>query len=801
VAASILKYWRNILHYVTSLRSIIPSSTIYFRKLLLLAIVACAGLLASAGVVAAVISPVVLHASFGEFIVDPATLAVSMRPTGAADVSVAAAAFPPAKVSEQSGHRWRVDSGLFHLAVKAEMDNDALRLSISSDRPATLAWPQTAEPKAINAYAMPFGEGNYVPADDPAWLDWLLRRYEPSPVNESLSMPFWTELRADRSITWIVETPFNTQFGITQADGRPVPALSHEFTRLAPDAAYTIRFVVGPNDPLAGARAYRNWLKASGNFLSMTDKIAALPDIAKLGGAPHIYLWASGLLKADDVKQWPAFMRLFRQHKDDPKHLAGRLWQTFDAEARSSFDAAFKTAGKAGSPANTGGYVEKWRRTELMRAINQGLHQAVLETPVSPLAGGHDPAADVIWAQSTRAALVAAFGPVLAPPAQWGGGFSGDTIDALKKAGLARAWLGAADWQDALWHPDAVAAAEAAGYLVGVYDSYGSAHRTDLANTWSTAQMGNDFAAAGYHDKDQKPVTGFAGRGVYVNARVVETYAQQRMSAVAQAGHLNSYFLDVDAVGPEYDDYAPGRETSQAQDADARSRRLQYPSKTLGLVTGSEGPLSLYAAQIAFGHGILSQPFAWMDPAMKDKTSPYYRGGYWPPEIPDMYFKSVLLKPDIARFVNAPQFRLPLYEIALHDSVVTSHHWEYGSLKFSNQRDATALLQLLYMVPPLYHLNDAVLQRDLPLITAYDKLFRPLHQRLFIQPMRDFQVLSQDRELQRSVFGDGTAITVNFSERPRTLDDGLHLPALSAHVVSPNQPPQVIEIKKVLDRH
>ncbi|MDB5766996.1 MAG: glycosyl hydrolase related to family protein [Collimonas fungivorans] len=751
-------------------------------------------LLAALSVQAAGSKPVSLPASFGEFIVDPSTLAVSLRPTGTVDIPLAAAAFPAAKVSDQSGYRWRIDSGADHFSIVAEIDNDTLRLSVRSDSPATLAWPRTTDPKAIDAYAMPFGEGSYVPADDPGWLDWLLRRYEPGPIHELLSMSFWTELRADRSVTWIVETPFNTQFGITQEGGRPLPALSHEFTALAPGAPYTIRVAVGARDPLAGVRSYRSWLQASGNFLSLADKIAALPATAKLGGAPHIYLWGGGLLKAGDVRRWPAFIRLFQQHKDDQAHLAGRLWQGFDDETRTGFNAAFKTA------AGNAGYIEKWRQLELIRAINGGLRRALPATPVDPLPGGHDPAADVRWAQSARLALTSAFGQVLAPPSQWGSGFSGNTVAALKQAGLSRAWLGAADWQDALWHPEAVTDAEAAGYLVGVYDSYGSAHRSDLANTWSAAQMGNDLAAAGYRDRQQKGVTGFGSRGVYANARIVEPYAKKRIKAVAQASRVNSYFLDVDAVGPEYDDYTPGRETSQQQDAEARRRRLLYPAQTLGLVTGSEGGLAFYAPQIAFAHGMLTQPFAWMDPSMKDKSSPYFRGGYWPPETPDMYFKTVPLKPEIARYVRSPQFRLPLYEIALHDSIVTTHHWEYGSLKFSNERDATALLQLLYMVPPLYHLNDAVLQRDLPLIATYDKVFRPLHQRLFTQAMTGFQVLSPDRELQRSTFGDGTTITVNFGRKPRALNDGVRLPAQSAYVETPGQAAQLIVTKTLFDR-
>ena len=153
----------------------------------------------------------------------------------------------------------------------------------------------------------------------------------------------------------------------------------------------------------------------------------------------------------------------------------------------------------------------------------------------------------------------------------------------------------------------------------------------------------------------------------------------------------------------------------------------------------------------------------------------------------------------MARFVTSAEFRLPLYQIALHDSLVSTHHWEYGSLKFSSERDVTALLQLLHMVPPLYHLNDQVIPRDLPLISAYDKVFRPLHKRLFTQAMDDFQILSGDRLLQRSTFADGTLITVNFSVRPSHTPEGRQLPPLSAHVVVPDAPAQLIEIREVLN--
>ena len=739
------------------------------------------------------VDPVLLDSPVGQFAIEPDTLAVSLTPPEGPAMALASPAFSGATIESLADGQWQIIVGEERYKVTAEVEDTGLRVSILSQRASVLNWPQTADPAAIKAYALPFGEGSYVPADDPGWLDWLVRRYEPESVLSILSMPFWTELREGRSITWLLETPLNTTFDVERKADRPRPAFTHRFSPLSLDAAYTLRIVVGPQDPLAGARSYRQWLQAKGAFVSLNDKIARTPEVAKLGGAPHIYLWGADPLKAADIVQWRGFVEQFQRQKGDPAQLAGRLWKAFDTEARKNVETAFKTSAKGK------GEVEPWLKRELVRALNGALLKVIPRPVVTPLSGGHDPGGEVLWAREMKVAMNQAFGPLLAPAQDWGGGLSTMMVEALQSAGLSRAWLGANEWRSALWHPEAVEKAKAAGYLVGVYDSYGSAHPSDLKATWSTAQMGDELAKAGYRDRSGQLATGFAGRGVYVNARAAHSYALKRIDAIAKNAGLNSYFLDVDGAGPPLEDYTPGRETSEAQDSQKVRLRLAYPTEKLGLVTGTEGGLSWYAPQFAFAHGMTTQPFAWMDPDMKDLRSPFYRGRYWPDETPSLYFNPVPLKPTLARYVRSPQFRLPLYQIALHDSVVTTHHWEYGSLKFANELEATALMQLLYMVPPLYHLADDVLRRDLPVIAAYDRIFRPLHERLYSVAMVDFEVLSGDRGLQQSTYADGTRITANFGAESRAVG-GAILPALSARIEAPGQPVRVHEMSLVFKR-
>jgi hypothetical protein len=94
--------------------------------------------------------------------------------------------------------------------------------------------------------------------------------------------------------------------------------------------------------------------------------------------------------------------------------------------------------------------------------------------------------------------------------------------------------------------------------------------------------------------------------------------------------------------------------------------------------------------------------------------------------------------------------------------VITTHHWLFDSLKLSNVRAENELTQLLYNVPPLYHLSAATLKQRLPLIQRQDAFFRPLHERLATQALTDFRWLTMDRQVQQTTFADGTRLVANF---------------------------------------
>lgn len=348
----------------------------------------------------------------------------------------------------------------------------------------------------------------------------------------------------------------------------------------------------------------------------------------------------------------------------------------------------------------------------------------------------------------------------------WGDGASPQMLDALRSNGFDRLWLGAPNWKELFGSPETIRKAKALGYLIGPYDSYDSVHSPEAKpdDTWETAQFDRKLYDEGAIQLwNGKKKTGFQGKGLYVNETAAWPYVQARVTRLMKAWDVNSWFIDCDAAGEFFDDYSPSHTANQEQEMQARLRRMTWIRDKYHLVIGSEGGVAYAASTIHFAHGALTPLFGWGDPDLKDKTSPYYLGAYYPDDEPSIFFKQAKLKPAYDRFFFDPRFRLPLYQTVFHDSVIATNHWTMPTLKFSDQVVNRSLVEALYDVPPLYHLNRREFARRLPWMKAQYAFFSPLHRRLAFQPLSSFDWLTPDHLVQRTVFGGETEIVVNFS--------------------------------------
>jgi hypothetical protein len=724
--------------------------------------------LAAVAMPAAAEDTVVLENPAWRLSIDAETLAIVAKPVGQATVQVSTGAATHVVsdvVADTSQARWQWDGGTYSIALT--LDGNDLVGSITAAAPGTFAF--LSQPASGRGLILPFAEGHYAPAGNPTWTRWLARLGDIN-TTQDLSLPFWGTDYGTFTLSWLLTNPYNNTLSFSPGKGGAGISVRHAFTRLDPGAPLTFMLHLDGPDLLAGARRYRQYLVESGAFEPLSEKLARTVSAGKLIGATHVYLWGSGLLSAADVADWPAFLRTLRG--DDP--LAARLREHMEDEAQQMLSSLSDRP-------------EAWQGDAIIAAVDAALDGIARTTW---MADPTDAAVLTGAYADLRARIAAMFGSALhAEQSRWGRGEATGTIEAIRESGLKRLWIGLGEgWEGGLWHPEAIKAAVDAGYLIAPYDSYQDAMKPGLRTDWATSHLGqaaHDGCAV--IQPDGQPHAGFKGEGRYTTPECVRPILEARIRAIQAAAGFNSWFLDSYAAGMLFDSYRKGAEMTQAQHAAGNAESLRLVNDALGLPTGSEDGNATTAGGLLFGHGMQTPFIGWGDPEMhEDQHSPHYVGGWWPSGEPAVFFKRVPL-PERYRTIHFdPAHRLPLYQAVFHDSIITTHHWSFDSLKFEDVDKERELTRLLYNVPGLYHLSAGSLETRLPLIKRQDSFFRPLHERLWDVALTGFQWRSDDRLVQETTFADGTRLIANFSDRLRQVDE-IELPALSVTAVVPDE--------------
>ncbi|WP_219272065.1 glycoside hydrolase [Pseudomonas sp. Xaverov 83] len=679
--------------------------------------------------------------------IDPATLAIHVIPSDktAVQASSGVLAHRVNQLSQNARQAsWQWDDGAYRLS--ATLDQRDLALTITARDAGELAilrQPASAMGKGL---IWPLAEGHYVPAGNAVWQDFLLEQGDVN-TTQDLSLPLWGVDHGAFTLNWLMTNPYNNRLH-WQADGKGLAMSAfHEFTTLDPAAPMTVLLHLGESDPLAGAKRYHQWLVEQGLFEPLEDKLRQTPEAEKLLGASHIYLWGNDLLSLGDVRDWPQLLKLLRSGKG----LAAELNGLLDKEA-----------------AQVRQVKQPYEQAVLLRGLNAAIStkarqgwQPSTEPNMTQLADGYG---------ALRRELAVAFaGALSTTPETWGNTLS--VTNALKDAGLKRLLVTQGEgWEGGLWHPEAVKAGVDAGYLMAPYDSYETALSATENPDWTTAHLGSKaYGECAIVLKGGQLKTGFQKSGHYTDPRCVRPLLEARIKAVQAKSGFNAWFLDAYATSMLFDSYRTGASMTQAQNAEGNIDAARWINTALKLPAGSEDGNAITARGILFAHGMQTPVLGWGDREMtQDKQSPYYVGAWYPPEQPAVFFKSVPLKEPFRTVYFDPTMRLPLYQAVFHGSVITTHHWLFDSLKLSNVRAENELTQLLYNVPPLYHLSAATVKQRLPVIQRQDAFFRPLHERLATQAMTDFRWLTEDKQVQQTTFADGTRLVANFAERSIT---------------------------------
>ena len=177
----------------------------------------------------------------------------------------------------------------------------------------------------------------------------------------------------------------------------------------------------------------------------------------------------------------------------------------------------------------------------------------------------------------------------------------------------------------------------------------------------------------------------------------------------------------------------------------------------LGLACGGEVGSEDYVSQLAFTEGLMSPPWLRGPDAGRRMNTLYYGD-----EIPAV----------ITNYMLNPRHRLPLWELTYHDCTVSYWYWGDSSNGCPELMPLRDLFNALYGLPPLYSLNVTQWRRLRTVVAASYRRATAVAARVGLLPMTAFEWLTEDRLVQRTVFGGEYAVTVNFSNRPYETPQG-----------------------------
>ncbi|MDL4814340.1 glycoside hydrolase [Actinomadura opuntiae] len=175
------------------------------------------------------------------------------------------------------------------ITVSAQARAGRLAMHLHSDRSGDLRWPLSGMDRSTSRLSVPTGEGLGIPVDDPFWNS-AKAEFAGSEIAMvgGMTMPFWGFQDGSRSANYIVPTDVGTSLKFVSSDGRLHGETTHSFGE-AKD--YDVEFSLGDSSPVASAKNYRLWLAQHRQLGSLRKKIARNPQVGKLVGAYHAYLW------------------------------------------------------------------------------------------------------------------------------------------------------------------------------------------------------------------------------------------------------------------------------------------------------------------------------------------------------------------------------------------------------------------------------------------------------------------------------------------------------------------------------
>lgn len=647
------------------------------------------------------------------------------------------------------------------ITVEIEKQENYLDVTIKSNKEEEnmFSWPKVSGQE----YMLPINEGKLIPSNDALWKEY----FNESEIKgiEGLSMQFFAVNKSDYSLVYIIKNPYNNEITFDTKENIEF-TFNHEYPTITPDKQYGFRIYVTKKNPVDVAKTYKNYMVEKGEFKTLEEKAKDNSNIEKLYGAPHVYFWDKSVISEEDIV-WNELKANF------PEDLKAWIQELLITKIEDG-----KELSSAFDDIKNQDFIDKYTKNRIIKSFtavlqldefyNEEVFVSLDQSIIEIMNQGIDNLNPVELIDLNKRLLKSKLGDAVGPVEDWANANTVDILEDMKNSGLDTMWLGLDDWQEAYIKPELVEKANELGYLIGTYDSYHSIHKPG-EEQWTTAKFEDTslYENATVTKKNGEKIEGFQGQGRKLNPVLAMPSVKERVSTILNTGvKFNSWFLDTDGTGEVFDDYSPDHITTEAEDIKARIQRMEYLQQEWDLVVGTEGGNDFANQYVAFAHGIETPSFSWMDQDMnKNKESEYYVGRYYSSYngVPEMFSKQIPLKDKYKQLFLDTTYTMPLYKLVYNDSVITTHWWGWGTLKFEDEIENRMLYEVLYNVPPLYHIDRYEWEKHKEVIVSHTKVWSDFSKKVINKEMTNFEVLSEDKLVQMTEYGNQIKVIANFS--------------------------------------
>ena len=721
---------------------------------------------------------IILEGSHFKIIINYQNLAVNIITNDEENVQISA----PAKnevaiIEKQSTVEAVINYPELNKKITYKLEDESLIIHIESFINDKFTWPIITK---FNALTIPFYQGKYIPDHDSVWINYLNGRSYSG--LQDLSMQFFALNHNKHAVVFMIVNKFNNEIHFSKVNNQLTMAFEHEFPSTVSKKEYSFIVKIVDNSTTSIAKEYQKYIIKTTGIMTLEEKAILNPNIRKLYGAAHFYIWSQEFLAIKNIK-WEALIKFWSKQLTEPGNNPTKHIFVLFGENKSESGSEFL---KQWTEIKSGKSINSYQKNLILRSLNEILSynsfynepvwKGIQSSKLVGLSGNYvRHLNETNLYQINKQAFYDAFKPYTETIDHWGDGVSLDILNEMNNAGIKKAWIGLNEWKPAFINPDFVEKANEMGYLIAPYDDYHSIHQPGK-ESWNTAAFDDSslYESATVSRKDGRKYAAFLGIGRKLNPTLALPLVMKRVDGILNQGiKFNSWFIDCDGTGEFLDDYTTGRMTSQEDDQNARIKRMEWISHEKNMVIGTEVGNDFCARVIAFGHGMTTPVIEWSDQDMrKNKDSEYYLGDYYSINggIPSKFGKEVKVKTLYQYIYLDHRFNLPLFQLVYNNSVITSHHWEWGTLKVPALVKEREIQEILYNVPPLYHLDRREWAKHKSTILNHVEEFSKLHQEAVLMEMLSFDLPDDNSEIQITRFGQDNMASIelvaNFSNKP-----------------------------------